>query len=46
MVNVDDVSGETVPHVIDGLIARGAKSVHVVPAITKKGRPEFIFLLT
>jgi len=45
MVNVDDAPGETVPHVIDGLMARGAKSVHVVPAITKKGRPEFIFFV-
>jgi uncharacterized protein (DUF111 family) len=45
MVNVDDVAGEIVPHVIDGLMARGAKSVHVVPAITKKGRPEFIFFV-
>lgn len=38
LVNVDDISGEVIPHVIDGLMARGAESVHVVQAITKKGR--------
>lgn len=43
MVNVDDVSGETIAHVIDELMAIGAESVHVVPAITKKGRPEYLF---
>lgn len=45
MINVDDISGEVVPHTIDGLMERGAKSVHVVPAITKKGRPEFIIFV-
>ena len=43
MVNVDDVSGETISHVIDELMDFGAASVHVVPAITKKGRPEYLF---
>jgi len=43
MINVDDVSGETISHVIDELMAEGAASVHVVPAITKKGRPEYLF---
>ena len=45
LVNVDDISGEMIPHVIDGLMARGAESVHVVQAITKKGRLGFLFLL-
>ncbi|NDV19454.1 DUF111 family protein [Pseudodesulfovibrio sp. JC047] len=45
MINVDDISGELVPHAIDSLMKQGAKSVHVVPAITKKGRPEFIFFI-
>jgi len=45
LVNVDDVSGEVIPHIIDGLMTRGAKSVHVVQAITKKGRLEFLFLV-
>jgi len=45
LANVDDVSGELIPHAIDGLMARGACSVHVVQAITKKGRMEFLFLV-
>jgi uncharacterized protein (DUF111 family) len=45
MINVDDISGELVPHAIDSLMKQGAKSVHVVPAITKKGRSEFIFFV-
>ncbi len=45
LVNADDISGEAIPHVIDGLMARGAESVHVVQAITKKGRLEFLFLV-
>lgn len=45
MVNVDDISGELVPHAIDSLMEQGAQSVHVVSALTKKGRPEFIFFV-
>ena len=45
LVNIDDISGELIPHTIDGLMARGAASVHVVPAITKKGRPEHLFFI-
>jgi len=45
LVNVDDLSGEAIPHVIEGLMARGAKSAHVVQAITKKGRLEFLFFI-
>jgi uncharacterized protein (DUF111 family) len=45
LANVDDVSGELIPHAIDGLMARGACSVHVVQAITKKGRLEHLFLV-
>jgi len=37
--NLDDVSGETVGHMIDKLIANGAKDVTVSNGITKKGRP-------
>jgi len=37
--NLDDVSGETIGHTIDKLIANGAKDVTVTGAITKKGRP-------
>jgi uncharacterized protein (DUF111 family) len=43
MVNVDDVNGETVSHVINEVMDKGAKNIHVVPAFTKKGRPEYIF---
>jgi len=45
LVNVDDISGEVIPHVIDGLTARGANSVHVVQAITKKGRIGYLFFV-
>jgi pyridinium-3,5-bisthiocarboxylic acid mononucleotide nickel chelatase len=37
--NLDDVSGETIGHMIDKLIASGAKDVTVTGGITKKGRP-------
>jgi uncharacterized protein (DUF111 family) len=45
LVNVDDISGEMIPHVIEGLMARGARSAHVVPAITKKGRLDYLFFV-
>jgi uncharacterized protein (TIGR00299 family) protein len=37
--NVDDVSGEIVGHVVDRLLAEGAKDVSVIPMLTKKNRP-------
>jgi len=37
--NLDDVSGETIGHMIDRLITNGAKDVTVTGGITKKGRP-------
>ncbi|HMK32090.1 MAG TPA: nickel pincer cofactor biosynthesis protein LarC, partial [Nitrosopumilaceae archaeon] len=37
--NLDDVSGEVLGHMIDKIIAKGAKDVTVAPAITKRGRP-------
>lgn len=45
LVNVDDVSGETVPYVIEGLMERGACNAHVVQALTKKGRVEHLFFI-
>ena len=45
LANVDDISGELIPHAIDGLMALGAGSVHVVQAITKKGRLEYLFMV-
>jgi uncharacterized protein (TIGR00299 family) protein len=37
--NVDDVSGEVLAHVIDKVMASGAKDISVIPTMTKKGRP-------
>ena len=37
--NLDDISGEVLGHMIDKIIANGAKDVTVSPAITKKSRP-------
>ncbi len=46
MTNVDNITCEQVPpYLIEELMKLGAKNVHVVPAITKKGRPEHIFLI-
>ncbi len=45
LVNVDDISGEVIPHIIEGLMDRGAENVHAVQSITKKGRLEYIFLV-
>jgi uncharacterized protein (DUF111 family) len=42
MATVDDVSAETVPYIIDRMVAAGADNVHVVSAITKKNRMEYI----
>ncbi|MBM2851669.1 MAG: hypothetical protein HW420_216 [Candidatus Nitrosotenuis sp.] len=40
--NVDDVTGEVLAHVIDKMMANGAKDVSLIPTITKKGRPSHI----
>lgn len=45
MITVDNVSGEVIPYLIDTTIERGAKNVHVVSALTKKGRPEFLLFV-
>ena len=45
MVNVDDVAGETLPYLFEMLMNMGAMNVHAIPAFTKKGRQEFIFLI-
>ncbi|MTK64165.1 MAG: nickel pincer cofactor biosynthesis protein LarC, partial [Methanobacterium sp.] len=37
--NVDDVSGEVLGHIFEGLIKRGARDVSIIPTITKKNRP-------
>lgn len=45
IVNADNITGEGLPYLIEGLMDRGASSVHAIPAITKKGRSEFVFLV-
>jgi pyridinium-3,5-bisthiocarboxylic acid mononucleotide nickel chelatase len=45
VVNADNITGEGLPYLIEGLMERGASSVHAVPAITKKGRSEFVFFI-
>jgi uncharacterized protein (TIGR00299 family) protein len=37
--NVDDVSGEVLGHVFQGLIKSGARDVSIIPTVTKKNRP-------
>ncbi|MEJ2596722.1 MAG: DUF111 family protein [Anaerolineales bacterium] len=45
LVNVDHVNGEALPYFIESLMAKGAQNVHVVQAITKKGRWEFLIFV-
>ncbi|MFW5961827.1 MAG: nickel insertion protein [bacterium] len=45
MFNVDNITNEQVPFLIEKLMNKGAKNVHVIPSITKKGRQEHIFLV-
>ncbi len=40
--NVDDVSGEVLAHVVDRVMASGAKDISIIPTIAKKGRPSHI----
>ncbi len=45
MITVDDLPAEGLPYIIERTIERGAKNIHVLNAITKKGRMEYIFLV-
>ena len=45
LITVDDLPAEGLPYIIERSIERGAKNVHVLNAITKKGRMEYIFLV-
>jgi pyridinium-3,5-bisthiocarboxylic acid mononucleotide nickel chelatase len=40
--NIDDLSPELVPHVVDALLAAGAHDAWVTQVIMKKGRPGFV----
>jgi hypothetical protein len=37
--NLDDVTGETLGHVMDKLLLEGARDVSIIPMFTKKNRP-------
>ena len=45
MITVDDLPPEGLPYIIERTLDKGAKNVHVLNAITKKGRMEYIFLV-
>ncbi len=45
MTNVDNINADQVPYLIEQLMAKGVKNVHVVNAVTKKGRQEYIFFI-
>jgi len=45
MTTVDDLPAEGLPYVIERTMEKGAKNIHVLNAITKKGRVEYIFLV-
>lgn len=45
MITVDDLPAEGLPYIIEKTIERGAKNVHILNAITKKGRMEHIFFV-
>lgn len=45
MITVDDLPAEGLPYIIEKTIERGAKNIHVLNAITKKGRMEYVFFV-
>jgi hypothetical protein len=45
MTTVDDLPAEGLPYVIERTMEKGAKNIHVLNGITKKGRVEYIFLV-
>lgn len=45
MTHVDNINAEQVPYLIEQLMEKGAGNVHVINAMTKKGRQEYILLI-
>ncbi|WP_176772724.1 nickel insertion protein [Sporomusa acidovorans] len=45
MTHIDNINTDHVPYLIDQLMKKGAGNVHVINAMTKKGRQEYILLI-
>jgi pyridinium-3,5-bisthiocarboxylic acid mononucleotide nickel chelatase len=45
LFQVDHLSGEEIGYLIDRVYIWGAKNVHAIPTVTKKGRPGYIILV-
>lgn len=45
MTTIDDLPAEGLPYVIERTLDEGANNIHVLNAITKKGRMEYIVLV-
>ena len=45
MTNVDNINFEQIPYLVEQLMQRGARNVHVINALTKKGRQEYILFI-
>lgn len=45
MTTIDDLPPETLSHIIDRTLEKGANNIHILNAITKKGRMEHIVLV-
>lgn len=45
MTTIDDLPAEGLPYVIERTLEKGANNIHVLNAITKKGRMEYIVLV-
>jgi len=45
MTTVDDLPAEGLPYIIEKTLERGANNIHVINAVTKKGRMEYIVMV-
>ncbi len=45
MTTIDDLPPEGIPYITDKIISTGAKNVHIINSLTKKGRMEYIILV-